>query len=76
MFVTLFGIVILVRLEQLKNARLLMLVTPDEIVACSFPGGQQINSVFSLLSKYLTYLPTEEELKRELRIDDFNKIEE
>ena len=49
MFVTLFGIVILVRLEQLKNARLLMLVTPDEIVACSFPGGQQINSVFSLL---------------------------
>jgi len=27
-------------------------------------------------SKYFTYLPSEEELKRELRLDDFKKIEE
>ena len=27
-------------------------------------------------SKYLTYLPTEEELKKELRLDDFQKLED
>ena len=26
-------------------------------------------------SKYFTYLPTEEELKRELRLDEFRQIE-
>ena len=27
-------------------------------------------------SKYYTYLPTEEELKRELRLDEFQKLDE
>ena len=27
-------------------------------------------------SKYFTYLPTEEELKRELRLDEFRKLDE
>ena len=27
-------------------------------------------------SKYFTYLPTEEELKRELRLDEFQKLDE
>ena len=27
-------------------------------------------------SKYFTYLPTEKELKRELRLDEFQKLDE
>lgn len=43
----------------------------DAVVKYTLPEDN--NQIFA--SKYLTYLPTEEELKRELRIDDFNKIE-
>ena len=32
------------------------------------------NQIFA--SKYFTYLPTEEELKQELRIDEFRKLDE
>ena len=44
----------------------------DAVVKYTLPEGN--NQIFA--SKYLTYLPTEEELKRELRIEDFNKIDE
>ena len=43
----------------------------DSIVKHTLPGNY--NQIFA--SKYFTYLPTEEELKRELRLDDFQKIE-
>lgn len=43
----------------------------DAVVKYTLPEDN--NQIFA--SKYLTYLPTEEELKRQLRIDDFNKIE-
>lgn len=37
----------------------------------TLPEGN--NQIFA--SKYFTYLPTEEELKRELRIDEFQKLD-
>ena len=43
----------------------------DAIVKYTLPEGQR--QIFT--SKYFTYLPTEEELKRELRLDDFRQIE-
>lgn len=44
----------------------------DAVVKYTLPESN--NQIFA--SKYFTYLPTEEELKRELRIDEFRKIEE
>lgn len=44
----------------------------DSIVKYTLPENS--NQIFA--SKYFTYLPTEEELKRELRLDDFRKTEE
>lgn len=44
----------------------------DSIVKYIRPENS--NQIFA--SKYFTYLPTEEELKRELRLDDFQKTEE
>ena len=42
----------------------------DAIVKYTLPEGQR--QIFA--SKYFTYLPTEEELKRELRLDEFRQI--
>ena len=42
----------------------------DAVVKYSLPENN--NQIFA--SKYFTYLPTEEELKRELRLDDYKKI--
>ncbi len=36
--------------------------------------GADNHQIFA--SKYFTYLPTEEELKHELNLDDFYKLEE
>ncbi len=44
----------------------------DAVIKYTLPEGN--NQIFA--SKYFTYLPTEEELKRELRIDEFRKIED
>lgn len=44
----------------------------DAIVKYTLPEGN--NQIFA--SKYFTYLPTEEELKRELRINAFQKLGE
>lgn len=44
----------------------------DAVVRYTLPEGN--NQVFA--SKYFTYLPTEEELKRELRLDEFRKLDE
>ena len=43
----------------------------DAIVKYTLPENN--NQIFA--SKYFTYLPTEDELKRELRLDDFQKTE-
>ncbi len=43
----------------------------DAIVKYTLPEGN--NQIFA--SKYFTYLPTEDELKRELRLDDFQKLD-
>ena len=43
----------------------------DAIVKYTLPENN--NQIFA--SKYFTYLPTEDELKRELRLDEFQKIE-
>ena len=43
----------------------------DAIVKYTLPENN--NQIFA--SKYFTYLPTEDELKRELRLEDFRKIE-
>ena len=43
----------------------------DAIVKYTLPESN--NQIFA--SKYFTYLPTEEELKRELRLDEFHKID-
>ena len=43
----------------------------DAIVKYTLPENN--NQIFA--SKYFTYLPTEDELKRELRLDDFQKLE-
>ena len=43
----------------------------DAIVRYTLPESN--NQIFA--SKYFTYLPTEEELKRELRLDDFQKLD-
>ena len=43
----------------------------DAVVRYTLPENN--NQVFA--SKYLTYLPTEEELKRELRLDAFRKLD-
>ena len=42
----------------------------DAVVKYTLPEGN--NQIFA--SKYLTYLPSEEELKRELRLDEFRKL--
>ncbi|MBR6337251.1 MAG: DUF1016 family protein [Ruminococcus sp.] len=42
----------------------------DAVVKYTLP--ERNNQIFA--SKYLTYLPTEEELKRELRLDEFRKL--
>lgn len=44
----------------------------DSIVKYTLPEDNR--QIFA--SKYFTYLPTEEELKRELRLDDFRKLED
>ncbi len=44
----------------------------DAIVRYTLPEDN--NQIFT--SKYLTYLPSEEELKRELRLEDFYKLED
>ena len=44
----------------------------DAIVKYTLPENN--DQIFA--SKYYTYLPTEEELKRELRLDEFRKLEE
>ncbi len=44
----------------------------DAIVKYTLPEDN--NQIFA--SKYFTYLPSEEELKRELRLEDFKKLEE
>lgn len=44
----------------------------DAVVRYTLPEDN--NQVFA--SKYFTYLPTEEELKRELRLDEFQKLED
>ncbi len=44
----------------------------DAVVKYTLPEDN--NQIFA--SKYFTYLPTEEELKRELRMDEFRKAEE
>jgi len=43
----------------------------DAIVKYTLPENN--NQIFA--SKYFTYLPTEDELKRELRLDDFQRVE-
>ena len=43
----------------------------DAVVKYTLPEGN--NQIFA--SKYFTYLPTEKELKRELRIDEFQKLD-
>ena len=43
----------------------------DAVIKYTLPEDN--NQIFA--SKYFTYLPTEEELRRELRLDDFRKIE-
>lgn len=43
----------------------------DAIVKYTLPESN--NQIFA--SKYFTYIPSEEELKRELRLEDFQKIE-
>lgn len=44
----------------------------DSVVKYTLPEDN--HQIFA--SKYFTYLPSEEELKRELRLDDFQKLEE
>lgn len=44
----------------------------DAIVKYTLPENN--DQIFA--SKYYTYLPTEEELKRELRLDEFQKFDE
>ena len=44
----------------------------DTLVEYTLPENDQ--QIYA--SKYLPYLPTEEELKRELRIADFERVEE
>ena len=44
----------------------------DAVVKYTLPEGN--NQMFA--SKYFTYLATEEELRQELRIDKYRKIEE
>ena len=44
----------------------------DAIVKYTLPENN--DQIFA--SKYYTYLPTEEELKRELRLDEFQKLDE
>lgn len=44
----------------------------DAVVKYTLPEGN--NQIFA--SRYFTYLPTEEELKQELRLDEFKKLEE
>ena len=44
----------------------------DAVVKYTLPEGN--NQIFA--SKYFTYLPTEEELKRELQINNFQKLGE
>ena len=44
----------------------------DSVVKYTLPEDN--HQIFA--SKYFTYLPTEEELKRELRLDEFHKLEE
>ena len=43
----------------------------DAVVKYTLPEDNQ--QIFA--SKYFTYLPTEEELKRELRLDEFQKMD-
>lgn len=44
----------------------------DAIVKFTLPESN--NQIFT--SKHFTHLPTEEELKRELRLDDFQKLDD
>ncbi len=44
----------------------------DAVVKYTLPE----NNTQIFASKYFTYLPSEEELKRELRLGDFHKIED
>ncbi len=44
----------------------------DSVVKYTLPEGN--TQIFA--SKYMTYLPTEEELKRELNLDEYKKIED
>ncbi|MBQ9718958.1 MAG: DUF1016 family protein, partial [Clostridia bacterium] len=44
----------------------------DAVVKYTLPENN--NQIFA--SKYFTYLPSEEELKRELRLDGFQQLED
>ena len=44
----------------------------DAVVKYTLPEDN--DQIFA--SKYYTYLPTEEELRRELRLDEFQKLDE
>mgnify|MGYP002228513310 CR=1 FL=1 len=44
----------------------------DAVVRYTLPE----NNTQIFTSKYKTYLPTEDELKRELRLDSFHKLDE
>ena len=44
----------------------------DAVVKYTLPEDN--DQIFA--SKYYTYLPTEEELKRELRLDEFQKLDD
>ena len=44
----------------------------DAVIKYTLPEDN--NQIFA--SKYFTYLPTEEELKRELQLDEFRKLED
>ena len=44
----------------------------DAVVKYTLP--EENDQIFA--SKYYTYLPTEEELRRELRLDEFQKLDE
>ncbi len=55
---------------------------PIGIILCADKGDSVVKYTLPednhqiYASKYFTYLPSEEELKRELRLDDFHKLEE
>ena len=59
-------------LEQAPIGIVLCADKGDSVVKYTLPEDNQ--QIFA--SKYFTYLPTEEELKQELRLDDFRKLDD